>query len=261
MNLEGGNISQSSCGAPGARVGVDESGKGDFFGPLVVAAAYCDDTLSQRLRAVGVKDSKLFSSDRAAIAAAEAVAGILGEGRFAVLCIPCGAYNRIYAKMRNLNRMLAVAHARCIAKVLEAVPDCKCAVSDQFGDDKAVAAELASRWSGAVAVESRPRAESDTAVAAASILARARFVKEIEALKNRFGPDLPKGATTGIVLPVAVSLAKAYGPAALVDMCKCHFKTLDKALAAIGASRDAMPPEGRVKSLPPKAVRRFRAKP
>jgi ribonuclease HIII len=236
---------------------VDESGKGDFFGPLVVAAAYCDETLASSLREVGVKDSKLISSDAKALAVADAAAEILGKARFAVLCIPCGSYNRIYAKERNLNKMLAVAHARCIAKVLEGVPSCRRAVSDQFGDGKAVGKALAQRWKGDVIVESRPRAESDIAVAAASVLARARFIREIDALQNKFGPDLPKGATTTIVVPVAVRLAEAYGPGVLVETSKCHFKTLDKVLAAIGSTREAMPPEGRIKSIPPSAVRRW----
>ena len=247
-----------SLAVSSARVGVDESGKGDFFGPLVVAAAYADPALEPALRAAGVKDSKQVSSDRLAIEIADAAAQIIGAARVAVLCVPCGPYNRIYAKERNLNRMLAAAHARCVAKALEGAPECRLAVSDQFGDGRAVAAALAARGRPDVAVESRPRAESDVAVAAASLLARARFLREMEALRDRFGIDLPKGATTGIVAPRAAELVRAFGPGVLVDACKCHFKTLDKVLAETGFSRADLPPEGRVKSLPPSAARRRR---
>ena len=242
--------------AASARVGADESGKGDFFGPLVVAAAYADPELEPALRAAGVKDSKLVSSDRMALEIADAAAEIVGASRFAVLCVPCGPYNRIYAKERNLNKMLAAAHARCIAKALEGAPGCLLAVSDQFGDGRAVAAALAQRGRPDVRVESRPRAESDVAVAAASLLARARCRREMAALRDRFGIELPKGAGTGIVLPPGIELARAFGPAALVDVCKCHFKTLDRVLAGAGFSRSDMPPEGRVKSVPPRASRR-----
>lgn len=239
-----------------ARVGVDESGKGDFFGPLVVAAAYADASLEPALRDAGTRDSKLLGSDEEALAVAREIEAILGPGRYAVLCVGCGPYNRIYAKERSLNKMLAAAHARCVAKVLEAVPDCRLAVSDQFGDCTAVAAQLVARGRGDVAVDSRPRAESDTAVAAASILARARFIREMAQLRETSGLPVPLGCVTGIVVPAGIALARKVGPAGLVDFCKCHFKTLEKVLAGVGASRADMPPEGRVKSIPPSAARR-----
>ena len=220
-------------------VGVDESGKGDFLGPLVVAAAYTDAELAPKLVALGVRDSKAVASDRKACEIAAKIRSLLGPGRYDVLRMGCRAYNRLYAKMRNVNRILSWAHARCIENVLERVPDCPMAISDQFGRADSVKNALLERGRR-IELRSRPRAESDVAVAAASLLAREAFLRSMDELASRFGLPFPKGAAPH-VRKAAEEIVRKHGPAALPDCCKLHFKTLDEALAATGFARADVP--------------------
>ena len=220
-------------------VGVDESGKGDFLGPLAVAAAYTDPDLGPKLVALGVRDSKAITSDRKACEIAARVRALLGPARHSVLLMGCRAYNRLHAKMCNVNRILSWAHARCIENVLEQVPDCPMAISDQFGRPDSVKNALLERGRR-IELRSRPRAESDVAVAAASLLAREAFLHAMSELSVRYALPFPKGAAPH-VRAAAEAVLRAHGPAALPDCCKLHFKTLDEVLAAAGLSRADVP--------------------
>lgn len=215
--------------------GVDESGKGDFFGPLVVAAAYVDADLAPRLAEAGARDSKAVASDRRALAIAARIREILGPARHRVVRIGPAAYNRIYEKVRSVNRILDWAHARAIEGLLAGVPDCPMAISDQFGDGEGVRRVLR-RDGFSIEVRSRPRAEADIAVAAASLLAREAFLRGMEDLRARFGVDFPKGAAPQ-VRAAAEALVRAHGPAVMRETAKCHFRTLGQVLAATGHAR------------------------
>jgi ribonuclease HIII len=160
-------------------IGVDESGKGDFFGPLVIAGVYVDGEAVRRLREIGAVDSKRIGSDeRIAKLAAEIrqVRGLAWE----VIAIHPERYNQLYAKFGNLNRLLAWGHARVIENLLERVPDCPRAISDQFANPAVLQRALQERGRGIELVQ-RTKAESDPAVAAASILAREAFVGWLKA--------------------------------------------------------------------------------
>ena len=228
-----------SAEALSPHVGVDESGKGDFLGPLVVAAAYTDADLGPKLLALGVRDSKQITSDRRACEIAAKIRALLGPSRYSVLKMGCRAYNRLHAKMRNVNRILSWAHARCIENVLERVPECPMAISDQFGRADSVKNALLERGRR-IEFRSRPRAESDIAVAAASLLAREAFLQSLAELSTRFALPFPKGAAPH-VRKAAEAIARKHGPAALPDCCKLHFRTLDEVLAETGLSRADVP--------------------
>jgi ribonuclease HIII len=226
-------------------MGVDESGKGDFFGPLVIAAAYVDEQLAHQLRALRVRDSKRITSDRVAEQMAGDIAKILGH-RFAVVSVGPRAYNRLYAKMRNVNRMLAWGHARAIEDLLERVPDCPRALSDQFGPTQQIERALMAKGRN-IKLEQRPKAESDVAVAAASILARAGFIRALRDLGTKLGTPAPKGASPQ-VQEAARKAIQQHGPGILLDTAKCHFKTADEVLAATGHHRSELGPEGQAQS-------------
>ncbi len=226
-------------------MGVDESGKGDFFGPLVVAAAYVDKTLADRMKAMDVKDSKAIKSDVKALALGRDLRNLLGH-RFALVTIGTAAYNRLYSKMRSVNAMLAWAHARAIEDLLEKVPDCPRAISDQFGSKEQVKRALMKKGR-AIKLEQRHRAESDMAVAAASILAREGFLRAIAKMREQYGVDIKKGASEA-VREAAIELVKQRGGDVLLETVKCHFRTTDQVLAACGTSRLKLPPEGQVMS-------------
>ncbi|MDA0990744.1 MAG: ribonuclease HIII, partial [Verrucomicrobia bacterium] len=170
-------------------MGVDESGKGDFFGPLVIAAAYVDPELARTMQEMGVKDSKSITSDKKAMDLGLALRRLLGK-RFSTVKIGPPTYNRLYAKMRNVNTLLAWAHARAIENLLEAVPDCPMAISDQFGSTKLIERALMTKGRNIKLVQ-RVRAEADVAVAAASIIARDLFLRSLLDMEKSLAVKIP----------------------------------------------------------------------
>lgn len=226
-------------------MGIDESGKGDFFGPLVIASAYVDGDLVRTMQSMGVRDSKNIKSDKKAMGLGRDIRALL-KGRFSVVRIGPAAYNRLYAKMRNVNRILGWGHARAIENLLERVPDCPRAISDQFGTKAQVSKALLAKGRK-IALEQRPRAEEDMAVAAASILAREAFLFALRKMKADYGIEPRKGASD-LVREAAVEMVQRHGPDVLLQTAKCHFGTTDKVLAAVGASRGDLPPEGQAVS-------------
>lgn len=206
-------------------IGVDESGKGDFFGPLVIAGVYVDGDAVRRLRDLGAVDSKRIGSDeRIAKLAAEIrqVRGVVWE----VIAIHPERYNQLYDKFGNLNRLLAWGHARVIENLLERVPDCPRAISDQFANPAVLQRALQERGRGIELVQ-RTKAESDPAVAAASILAREAFVGWLKAQRVRYGVECPKGVSES-VKQSARKLVEDYGVEILQVLCKTHFRTSDE---------------------------------
>jgi ribonuclease HIII len=203
------------------KVGVDESGKGDFFGPLVIAACYVGPEHLAELD--GVKDSKKLT-DAQAIRLAEQIKKVCPHSVIAVLP---PKYNELYARIGNLNHLLAWGHAQAIENVLEIQP-ANLIISDQFAaGGRAVKDRLKERGRQAEFV-SRVRAESDIAVAAASILARAEFLLRLRQLSKNFEIDLPKGATN--VIGTGKQFVKKHGPSALSEVAKMHFKTSKQVL-------------------------------
>lgn len=207
-----------------ARIGLDESGKGDYFGPLVIGAVYVDEQTEAQLMVLGVCDSKRLSDTRI-LAMAE---------KIKVMCpcsvVPIGPkrYNELYEEIHNLNRLLAWGHARSLENVLEKV-SCNLAVADQFGEDSFLLNALMKKGRQ-IKLEQRPRAEEDMSVAAASILARAEFVQRIEQLSNRIGKSLPKGASDPSIITIGREIVARDGPSALAEVAKLHFKTTNAIL-------------------------------
>jgi ribonuclease HIII len=226
-------------------IGVDESGKGDFFGPMVIAAAYSDKELAYKMKGLGVKDSKNISSDDKAIKLAGEIRKLLGN-RYAIVQIGPEAYNRLYAAMRNVNSILAWGHARAIENLLKIVPNCPKAISDQFGDEELIKKALMKKGRTVELVQ-RHKAEADIAVAAASVLARAAFLNGLKKIGNAFKIYFPKGASDRVV-EKAVELIKNSGASTLLKTAKCHFRTLDKVLEITGYKRSDVGKEALVVS-------------
>ena len=215
-------------------MGIDESGKGDYFGPLVIASAYTNAERVQKLREIGVQDSKRIRSDRKILALAKEIRNILND-EFALITIGPAAYNRMYEKIGNVNKMLAWGHARAIENLLDKVPDCPRALSDKFGPSNRIKSALMEKGAK-IELEQKTKAESDPAVAAASILARAGFVMALKQLEKKQDHILPKGASD-LVQKAAQQLIEKKSPSILMETAKCHFKTTDKVLSPLGYSR------------------------
>ena len=251
-----------------AHAGSDESGKGDYFGPLVVCCAYTDEKISEEMQKLGVKDCKQMT-DKAVLTAGAALRKLLGPTGYAVVKLGPAAYNRLYAKIKNINRMLAWAHGTAIEELLEKRPGCDRVVVDQFAPTETTILRALKERGKKAKVEQRHKAESDIAVAAASVIARELFIRDIqkmgeEADFNFVGKGLsseqqtnrptdqvlkvPMGSSDPRVRELAEEMVRKNGPTWLMNHCKAHFQTTDKVLAACGKSRADLPPEGQVVS-------------
>ena len=225
--------------------GIDESGKGDLFGPLVVSAVYVDESIVPKLREMGVKDSKNISSDAKALGMGKALREML-KGKFSIVKVGPEAYNRLYTKMRSVNTLLAWGHARSIENILDLVPTCPKAISDQFGTKEQLEKALMKKGNNIELIQ-RHKAESDMAVAAASIIAREQFLLALKTFEKTYDQEFPKGASAK-VKELAIKLVEKNGPQILEKTAKCHFKTTDQVLEAAGYKRADLGEFGQAKS-------------
>jgi len=204
--------------------GIDESGKGDFFGPLVIAGVFTNAEIARKLIAAGIMDSKRVTSPariRKLAALIRATPGCTHE----MVSIGPERYNQMHTSFGNLNRLLAWGHARVIEKLATARPDCPRALSDQFARPEVL--QRALREKGlTLTLEQRTKGESDTAVAAASILARERFIDWIDQTSAACGVKLPLGASASVI-QAARDLIALHGREALGKSAKLHFRTTD----------------------------------
>ena len=231
--------------------GSDESGKGDYFGPLVVATVYTDEELSKQMKEAGAKDCKQMS-DKQVLAVGAALRKLLTPARYSIVKLGPAAYNRLYARMKNINRMLAWAHATAIEELLEKIPDCPRVVIDQFARTEDTMKRMMKPRGKKVELVQRHKAESDIAVAAASVLARERFLQEIKGEGKTVQQEdkelvyTPIGSSDPRVRELAIERVKAEGPNYLMNHCKAHFRTTDQVLEACGLTRNDLPPEGQI---------------
>ncbi|CBK40754.1 Ribonuclease HIII (fragment) [Nitrospira defluvii] len=205
------------------RIGIDESGKGDYFGPLVIAAVFVTPALEQDLALMQVRDSKKISDGRIL----EMAPDIRLLCPHSLVAIGPQRYNELYAKIKNLNRLLAWGHARALENLLQQV-DCDLAIADQFGDERLILNALQEKGKQIRLVQ-RTKAESDLAVAAASILARADFLQRLDRLSQELSTTLPKGASAAVELAGRM-VVKKYGRDRLGSVAKLHFKTTKQVL-------------------------------
>lgn len=202
-------------------IGTDESGKGDFFGPLVVAGVMINEKNRPIFEDLGIKDSKTLKDEQMIKMAVQ----IQKHSVYSVISISNSKYNELYSKFKNLNKLLAWGHARVIENILEKA-DCEYALSDKFGDESLIKNALM-KHGKTINLEQRVRAESDIAVAAASVLARATFVQKMKSMENYYGCKFPKGCNN-IVKTASKEFIQKYGKERLIEVCKAHFKTYNE---------------------------------
>lgn len=202
--------------------GIDESGKGDFFGPLVIAGVYTDAAITRHLIKAGIMDSKKITTPAAIRKLAASIKATPGIA-FDVIALRPEKYNELYASFKNLNRMLAWGHATVIEELAKKVPGCPRALSDQFARADVLQSALKKK-DITLMLDQRTKGESDTAVAAASILARERFIDWMDAATKKAGMKIPLGASS-LVVDAGKALIKSHGPEILGKFAKLHFKT------------------------------------
>jgi ribonuclease HIII len=213
------------------RIGVDESGKGDFFGPLCIAGVYINENVIKAWQGIGIRDSKNISSDKKISELAEKIRKTPGCVADAVT-IGNEAYNRLYTRMKSVNAILAWGHARVIENLMgqrkQMDPAPVKAISDQFASSKDVVAKALMSLGREIELVQRHKAEEDLAVAAASILARDGFVKGLAKLEKQFNQELPKGASSAVD-EVAKKFVAEQGADSLPKIAKVHFRTAFRA--------------------------------
>ncbi|PXF61667.1 MAG: ribonuclease HIII [Candidatus Methanogaster sp.] len=208
-------------------IGTDESGKGDYFGPLVSAGVYVDEQTAKKLVACGVKDSKNLS-DKGNLRLAQEITKLC-KGRFVIIEISPERYNLLYEQFKkekkNLNTLLAWGHAKAIEEILHKV-DCEVAIADQFADERFILGKLQEKGKRLRLIQMH-KAEQNIAVAAASILARSRFLEKLSKLSKKYKIDLPKGASQTVVKN-AKKFVDIHGKESLRKVAKLHFKTTNE---------------------------------
>jgi ribonuclease HIII len=205
-------------------IGVDEAGKGDFFGPLVTAAIMCPDSDNSRLAELGVRDSKLIS-DNKLLGIDE---GLRALYTHAVIVVSPEKYNERYSQIKNLNKLLADCHAEAIQQALKQ-SGAELAVSDKFGKPELIERALGRRRQH-IALKQIVRGERIPQVAAASILARARFLREMSRLSDEYGVEIPRGAASKVDA-AGRRIVQKYGEDVLVKLAKIHFKNYGRVLS------------------------------
>ncbi len=202
--------------------GIDESGKGDFFGPLVIAGVYVDGAIARKFLDARIQDSKRIGSDTRIRALAKIIRTTAGSA-FDIVSIGPERYNDLYEKFGNLNSLLGWGHARVIENLLAKKPECPRALSDKFADARVIQRALLQHGQ-TIQLEQRTKAESDLAVAAASILAREAFIDWLDRRGKTVGVKLGRGVS-GPIKEAAKKLVETEGPDVLRKVAKVHFRT------------------------------------
>ena len=200
-------------------IGTDESGKGDYFGPLVVAAVYINDKIKIELERIGVKDSKLIFDNNIKILEPK-IKKIIGE-KFEIIHINPEKYNQLYESFGNLNKIMAWAHSKAIEN-LSLTTKCKNVISDKFGNEKLITEELRNK-NIKINLYQTAKGERFTAVAAASILARAKVIDWFNVKSREVGYEIPKGANQAVNTTAELIHSK-FNDKYLMKMIKFHFK-------------------------------------
>ncbi|MFV0336666.1 MAG: ribonuclease HIII [Chthoniobacterales bacterium] len=213
-----------------AHFGIDESGKGDYFGPLVIAGAYADAPLATALKNGGIADSKKISSDARIRALASTIRTL--KVPHTIVLIGPEKYNQLITKFRSLNHLLAWGHATAIENMCKLVPTCPRALSDKFANVTVLQRALKEKGK-ALQLDQQTKAESDYAVAAASILAREKFIDWMDNEAKNYGHQapFPRGASEK-VRQTAIDMVKKHGENILPTIVKTHFKTTQEVLKA-----------------------------
>jgi ribonuclease HIII len=205
-------------------IGVDESGKGDVFGPLVIAGVFVEDSQVEHLLRLGVRDSKTLG-DAAILRLSAEIKRICPH--YAILAVEPVEYNVLYERLQNLNRLLAQKHGEVISRLAAITPATR-ALSDQFADERLIQDVLTAQGCQ-IALEQRPHAEDDIAVAAASILARAAFVSWLDRASRSLGYTLPPGAAP-VTVETGRRIVANLGRRGLAQYAKLHFRTVREML-------------------------------
>lgn len=205
-------------------LGSDEVGTGDFFGPVVVCTAFVDKKMIPKLESMGIKDSKKMSDD-AILSVGEALIDLLPH---TVLVVDNQKYNALIQEGYNLNKIKAYLHNHAIKKCLLRVKnDFDYVILDQFCPENLYFSYL-SEVDAFRKITFLTKAESvHLSVAAASVIARYTFLKEMDTLSKKIGITLPLGASMAVDM-IGKRIVLQFGLDFLPEIAKMNFKNVGK---------------------------------
>ncbi len=216
--------------------GLDESGKGDVFGPLVTACCYVREETAEQLLRAGIMDCKRIQSQQRLFELEDACRSILGREAISIVRLRNPSYNRFYARVRNVNVLLAWAHGKALENLRERIPECRDALLDKFTVNESMVARYFPPTQQC-RLRQRVRAEEDIAVAAASICARAEFIRVLTEMEEHYSMAFPKGAGPAVATALA-DFVQRFGTAELEQVCKLHFRTVQRILNGDASPQD-----------------------
>jgi ribonuclease HIII len=227
-----------------SHAGLDESGKGDFFGPVVAATVIAGRPAVEAWIKAGVKDSKKIAESQIMVfdKMIRETPGVAVK----TFLLTMGKYNELMAKKgASLNRLLGWMHATAAEQALAQIP-VPWGLLDQFSEQPLVQRELARKAVKNFELRMRTKAEEDPVVAAASVVARAEYVRQMHALSQRFGAKLQKGASA-LVKEQATEIIRKFGARSLGEFAKLHFRTAYEVVLAAGKLDELPLPEPKAK--------------
>lgn len=203
------------------RVGTDEAGKGEYFGPLVVAGVRVLGAVQSRmLQSLGVRDSKTLANIQA-VKLVPGILGAVGAENVRELTLLPREYEERRERAGSVQKLLGELHGKILHQLRDEI---EVAIVDSLG----TGSELERYAPAGLRVEMRPRAEDDVAVAAASVVARARYLEEMERLSRKVGFALPRGSTH--VAEAVRRVHEDLGAEGLQEVAKVHFSITGQVL-------------------------------
>ncbi|WHX27691.1 ribonuclease HIII [Virgibacillus halodenitrificans] len=214
-------------------IGTDEAGTGDYFGPITVAGVFIKKEQIHSLKTMGVKDSKNLTDSVIRKLAPEIVKLNLP---YSSLVLPNEKYNRLQEKGWTQGKMKAMLHHHVIKNIFGNIDTTQLdgILIDQFCEPHVFQRHISSEKESILEkTYFMTKAESySIAVAAASIIARSRFLSEMDLLSDKLGIVLPKGASKKVDQTIAKVILEK-GESTLDGCAKTHFANTRKAQAYI----------------------------
>ncbi len=219
----GGTVKSDSPDNFVPHIGSDEVGKGDYFGPMVVASCYvCEKDLA-RLKSLGVTDSKKMTDIKMSKLFIELSKIIEHE----YVVISPGEYDQQIKSTRNVAVLLARAHSKVLKSLADKISNSKKEIGkiviDQFSQSKARLLNELDPSLKKYEIEQKHHGESDIAVACASVFARAIFLDEWQKMEESYKFSFPKGASD--IIGQAQVFVDQFGFDELKKVAKVSFKT------------------------------------
>ncbi len=209
---------------PESYIGTFESGKGDYFGPLIVCGVYLNKNTSNELKKLKVKETKDFTEEQF-IKLAEKIKQVIGNDAFHIFTLYPQEYNNKHIEYKNIHNLLGLGHSTVIKEITKNI-DCLEVITEKFGKD-GIIQEFLKDYDKKINLKQVTRSDRYTAVAAASIITRIESNKWFQEINNRFNCELTKGASM-LVGQNVIPIVEEHTSEILSEIAKLHFKTTRK---------------------------------